>query len=222
MTVSGSPGAHRTDWTVLIPVKSLARAKSRLALPPAIRSEVALAFALDTATAAAEAGAVHLVTDDPRVAGAGRDLGLSVIPDGPLPGLNAAIRFAAARFHGPVAVLTGDLPALRGTELAAALHLAARRPAAFVADTAGTGTVLLTGGASLPRPRFGTASAARHREGATELTGDWPGLRRDVDELADLDDAARIGLGRHTTAALAAVGTRSLAGRHEEAGPASA
>ena len=200
----------RLRWSVLLPVKVLAQAKSRLAdLAGPRRGELALALACDTVTAVlgceAAARAV-VITDDLVAAGALRGLGALVIPDEPRAGLNAALRhgaaFAAARWPGcGTAALSADLPALRPAELARALTGAAAWPTAFVADAAGDGTTLYTAapGAAF-RPAFGLASRARHAAGgAAELElGDTPGLRRDVDTPADLRGAAALGLGSHT------------------------
>ena len=197
-------------WSVLLPVKVLAQAKSRLAeLAGPRRGELALALACDTVTAVlgceAAARAV-VITDDPVAAATLTHLGALVIPDQPRDGLNAALRhgaaFAAARWPGcGTAALSADLPALRPAELARALDAAAAWPTAFVADAAGDGTTLYTAapGAAF-RPAFGLASRARHAAGgAAELEpGDVPGLRRDVDTPADLRDAAALGLGPHT------------------------
>jgi 2-phospho-L-lactate/phosphoenolpyruvate guanylyltransferase len=200
----------RLRWSVLLPVKVLARAKSRLAdLAGPRRGELALALACDTVTAVlgCEAAArVVVITDDPVAAAALRELGALVIPDEPRDGLNAALRhgaaFAAARWPGcGTAALSADLPALRPAELARALNAAAAWPTAFVADAAGDGTTLYTAapGAAF-RPAFGPASRARHAAGgAAELEpGDIPGLRRDVDTPADLRGAAALGLGPRT------------------------
>ena len=42
--------------------------------------------------------------------------------------------------------------------------------------------------------------------GALALSGDWPGLRRDVDTGDDLCAAAELGLGVHTYSVLAPTG----------------
>ena len=197
-------------WSVLLPVKVLAQAKSRLAdLAGPRRGELALALACDTVTAVLgcrQAARAVVITDDRVAAAALRELGALVIPDEPRDGLNAALRhgaaFGAARWPGcGTAALSADLPALRPAELARALNAAAAWPTAFVADAAGDGTTLYTAapGAAF-RPAFGLASRARHAAGgATELElEDIPGLRRDVDTPADLRDAAALGLGPHT------------------------
>jgi 2-phospho-L-lactate guanylyltransferase len=76
-----------------------------------------------------------------------------------------------------------------------------------VADAGGTGTTLLTAVGVALDPRFGRGSAAAHRAGgARELTGPWPGLRRDVDTAEDLRAAALLGLGSRTARLL---GTRA-------------
>ena len=200
----------RFGWSVLLPVKVLAQAKSRLAeLAGPRRGELALALACDTVSAVlrtAQAARVVVITDDQVAATALRELGALVIPDEPRDGLNAALRhgaaFAAARWPGcGTAALSADLPALRPAELMRALHAAAAWPTAFVADAAGDGTTLYTAapGAAF-RPGFGLASRARHAaDGAAELElADIPGLRRDVDTPADLRGAAALGLGLHT------------------------
>jgi 2-phospho-L-lactate guanylyltransferase len=54
------------------------------------------------------------------------------------------------------------------------------------------------------RPRFGAGSALRHRAaGAHPLSGNWPGLRRDVDTEQDLREAVDLGVGAHTCELLA-------------------
>ena len=137
----------RFSWTVLLPVKVLARAKSRLAvLAGDRRRELALALAADTVTAVLACPAVArvvVVTSDPVAGPLLAALGAVVVPDEPAgldgpqdPGddglqdlLNAALRHGAAvasrRWPGTgLAALTADLPALRPAELATALHAA--------------------------------------------------------------------------------------------------
>ncbi len=197
-------------WSVLMPVKVLSEAKSRLAaLAGPRRGELALAVACDTVTAVMrtdQAARAIVITDDPVAASALRELGAQVIPDEPRDGLNAALRHGAAiAAHSwpasGTAALSADLPALRPAELARALSAAARWPNAFVADAPGDGTTLYTAAPGVAfRPAFGLASRARHAAGGAaelELT-DIPGLRRDVDTPADLRGAAELGLGTRT------------------------
>ena len=199
-------------WSVVIPVKVLAQAKSRLGLLGGERrAGLALAMAADTVTAVLECSVVArviVITDD-EVAGAVlAKLGAMVIPDEPAAGLNAALRhgFAHVRAHWPasgVAALSADLPALRAADLTAVLTAAARTaaPTAFVADAPGDGTTLYAArpGAAFA-PAFGLASRARHAAGgAAELdVAGIDGLRRDVDTPEDLRAAAALGLGPNT------------------------
>ncbi|MDM4722918.1 2-phospho-L-lactate guanylyltransferase [Micromonospora sp. WMMA1363] len=198
-------------WTVVVPVKRLSIAKSRLrgALPGVPHESLALALAADTVHAVRtcpEVAEVLVVTDDPRVAAEAGGAGARTLPDTPAAGLNAAFRHgAAAAGGGWVAGLTADLPALRPAELAAALRAVRAGPTGarrYLADAPGSGTVLLAAPPGVPLdPRFGGESAAAHTaSGALPLTGDWPSLRRDVDTAHDLTAAARLGLGPHTAA----------------------
>ena len=203
-------------WSVVIPVKVLARAKSRLAeLTDHDRRALALAMAVDTVAATVACplvGAVLVVTDDQAVAGQVRSLGAQVIPDSQAADLNRALlagaEHAAACWPGNGrAALLADLPALSAGELAVALAAASSVTQAFVADAAGTGTTLyaVRPGGSFS-PRFGPHSRARHRQaGVAELDlADIAGLRQDVDTLADLRSAAAIGLGDRSAALLLA------------------
>jgi 2-phospho-L-lactate guanylyltransferase len=210
-------------WSLVIPVKRLSAAKSRLApLPTARRADLALAFVHDCVTAALaapEVGQVVVATADAAaaasLAGLGAHIALeppgaaaveAVAADGAQTRLNAAISFAAGlslreRPELRVGALTGDLPSLRSRELSAVLHLADTIGGrSFVPDAAGTGTTLLLGAADgALDPRFGSDSRARHaRGGAAELLGVGRTVRQDVDTLADLEAALRLGVGAHT------------------------
>jgi 2-phospho-L-lactate guanylyltransferase len=199
-------------WSVVIPVKVLAQAKSRLAeLTDADRRALALAMAVDTVAAAVACrlvGAVVVVTDDDHVAREVRSLGAQVIADSPGTGLNQALiagaEHAASRWPAcGRAALLADLPALSASELAVALSAASRIPQSFVADAAGTGTTLYTAGPGTAFcPRFGPGSRLLHQSaGASELDlAGVAGLRQDVDTVADLRSAAAIGLGRRSAA----------------------
>lgn len=201
------------SWTVVVPVKHLTVAKSRLrgAVHGVRHERLALALALDTVDAALACGPVRevvVVTGDPEATAELRRLGARVTPEPAGGGLNPAFRLGATRAAaGWVAALTADLPAMRPADLATALRLAAAGPGGarhFVADAPGTGTVLLTAAPGAPLdPRFGPASARAHAaSGAYPLAGDWPALRRDVDTPDDLADATALGLGQHTAALL--------------------
>jgi 2-phospho-L-lactate guanylyltransferase len=219
------------SWSLVIPVKVLAQAKSRLAgLTGTARSELALAMAADTiaaAAAAASVAAVLVVTDDPVVTDIAAGLGALVLPDRPAAGLNDALAYGAAHAQAQWpergrAGLAGDLPAAQPDELTAALAAAARLGAAFVPDADGTGTVLYAAAAGVDfRPQFGPGSRDQHlATGAAEIglaeiaatagidaTAErvsLAGLRRDVDTVGDLRRAAELGLGERTRALLLA------------------
>ena len=207
----GAVAGVTTEWVVIVPVKRLDRAKTRLSARPAPqRRALALAFALDTVRAAigcADVVGVVVVTDDEEVRAAVSALGASWVPDEPDSGLNAALTHGTdvVRRTSPdawVAVLAADLPALRSEELARALAAARLVDRGFLADAGGTGTTLLTArpGVALDA-RFGPRSRAAHAAtGAVALEpGPVPGLRRDVDTEVDLWDAGRLGLGRSTS-----------------------
>lgn len=199
-------------WSIVVPVKVLARAKSRLApLGSAGRAELALAMAVDTVTAALacpEASAVVVVTDDALAAGELTAAGAVVVADEPADGLNAALAHGAAwvrarRPRSGVVALSADLPALRPADVGAALRAAAAWPQAFVPDAQGAGTTMYAAtSAAAFRPAFGVDSRRRHADGgAVELVlPGAAGLRRDVDTLPDLRAAARLGLGPRTGA----------------------
>lgn len=202
----------RFTWTVVMPVKVLGQAKSRLAvLAGPRRPALALALASDTVAAVVECpevARVLVVTSDTVAAAALSELGARVEPDEPARGLNEALVHGAALAGrrwpgGGIAALAADLPALRPGELGAALTAASGAAASFVADAARVGTTMYAvapGGAFTPR--FGGGSRARHAlTGARELALDGtPGLRRDVDTPDDLRAALALGAGARTTA----------------------
>lgn len=214
--------AQTRDVAVLIAVKQLGSAKTRLApvFAPGLREAVVLAMLTDTVAAAAqvpEVATIHVVTADEDAAAAARTAGARVIPDRTPRGhpdpLNHALRTAAAGLTAAGAAnlvaLQGDLPALRPPELAAAVAAAGRHRRSFVADRHGTGTAALFAFGVALDPMLGPDSAARHRHsGAVELTPGWPGLRCDIDTAEDLQAARLLGLGAATV--------RILAGAHPE------
>ena len=207
-------------WALVIPVKRLSVAKSRLAgYAGPRRAELALAFAADTLAAAAACDTVRgvvVVTDEDSVTELARSMGCLAAPDLPGAGLNAALAHGAAvaARQWPdtgVAALSGDLPALRPRELRLALqaaHEGALHRSAFVADTSGDGTTMLAAtSAGAFEPQFGPGSAAAHRlSGGVELSQlNIPSLRRDVDTESDLGEAITLGVGPNTRRVLEAM-----------------
>jgi 2-phospho-L-lactate guanylyltransferase len=197
-----------TRYVALVPVKPPALGKSRLVgLADDARRQLAAAFALDTVAAcvASELVAEVLVaTDDASFSVELARLGAVTIPDGVAMDLNGTLRQSAAEARRrwpdlvPVA-LTADLPAVRATDLDEALGAVRPGEAAYVADAQGLGTTLYTAGHDAFDPRFGPGSALAHdATGARAITAPLPRLRRDVDDLEDLDDALALGVGPRT------------------------
>ena len=159
-------------WSLVVPVKLLARAKSRLAaLAGPARPALALAVAADTVRAALDCPRVRhviVVTDDELAAKELGQLGAVVVGDEPDAGLNPALEYGAGEAvasdpRSGVGALSADLPALRAAELDRALRHAARWPQAIVPDASGLGTTLYTARPGVPfRPRFGPGSRRRH------------------------------------------------------------
>ena len=203
------------QWWIVVPVKDTARGKSRITAAPAVRARLARSLAADTIEAAVAAAGVRAVlavvdtaTDTALATAAGAGA-LPVPTDGP--GLAAAVEagLTAAPEGAPVAVLLGDLPAARPSDIAEVLAAVRPGEAVFVADAAGTGTTLVAARDRRLRPLFGPGSAQAHRRaGFRDLaaTDEIPaGLRHDVDTAADLAVVAALPppIGRATGALLA-------------------
>jgi 2-phospho-L-lactate guanylyltransferase len=202
-------GTWGDGWGIVVPVKRLDLAKTRLAAyGDEHRRALALAFAADVVVAASEVGRVLVVTDDPEAGPVLAALGARVVPDDPDAGLNPALEHGAEllREEHPdlgVATLSADLPALLAPDLLAVL---ARVPAGgrgFVVDLVGTGTTLLAAAPGVRlSPSYGPGSRQRHlASGAQELIAS-ESVRRDVDTPEDLEHAVELGVGPHTLAAL--------------------
>ena len=202
-------------WGVVVPVKHLDVAKSRLAAyGEGARRDLALAFAADVVRAALDCPVVRevlVVTDDEQAAAALAAMGARVARDDPDAGLNPALAHGADLLRAGdaglgVVTVSADLPALNPQDLAAALGAVPAGGRAFVADSAGSGTTLLAACAPAALlPSYGAGSSARHRaSGALELPG-TPALRRDVDTPADLREAVALGVGARTAAVAAAL-----------------
>jgi len=189
---------------VLIPLKRLDMAKSRLApaLAAAERGRLmgALVARVARAALAADAGRVHLVSSDPDAAAIAERLGVGCLTDGGLP-WNRGLVLARARL-GPgaaaVLYLAGDLPLLAAADVVAMVEAGA--PASAVVGRAhdgGTNALWVSPAAAL-EPAFGVrASASVHAARAVEhglqvTVVDRPGIAHDVDTPADLALARRL------------------------------
>lgn len=203
MSTAGRGGLTADGWTIVVPVKVLDRAKSRLmpALNADGRRALVVAMAVDVLRACRETAGVacvRVVSADPRVeelaSGAGAEFVDEPADTDRLHGdpLNLALDSALADVTGPVGVVAADLPELRPEHLARILDIAGRHPHATVTDHRGAGTTMaFWTGAPGPRVcRFGIDSAARFRvEGDAvpiAAVGDLTAAARDVDVPEDL------------------------------------
>ena len=201
-----------TNWTAIVPIRSLTEGKTRLAGYPGA-SVLTEAFAKDVIAACMacpEIDNVALVSPDPRVVELASASGCNGIAesDSDPDGINDAI--AHARRELPdvrsIVAILGDLPCIDGSSLSAILTAAGEHETSFVSDTAGTGTTIWCTSDPSARSHFGHHSRAEHRAaGAIELgleqtSLEWARARRDVDTDIDLWDAARLGLGPATRA----------------------
>jgi 2-phospho-L-lactate guanylyltransferase len=182
----------RFSWTVLLPVKVLARAKSRLAvLAGDRRGELALALASDTVAAVLacpEVARVVVVTSDPEAGPLLAALGAIVVPDEPAD-RSASLGNAGLGNAGLGNTSLGNTGTLRDTGTAGVLgdlgvqdllNAALRHGAAVAARRwPGTGLAALT--ADLPAVRPAELAAALRAAGAA------PGL------AAFVPDAAGVG-----------------------------
>lgn len=199
-------------WSLIVPVKRLESAKTRLAVDIEARADLAVAMAYDTVCAALscdEVAEVVVVTDDVRAHQALAEIGARIVPDTPDAGLNAALEFGATNARSDrLATVSSDLPALRSSELATVLTGAAAHQQSVVADLPGSGTTIYAV-TDLRRfaPRFGPESFAAHRHGgAVDITSvAGPSVRQDVDTIEALRDAVSLGIGPATEKALASL-----------------
>ncbi len=207
----------RPSFVALVPVKPPAVGKSRMrGVTDDERSRLATGFALDVVSACLATPSVAqvlAVTDDAGFAAVLERAGCAVVPDGVTGDLNESLRLAALEAGRrwpdlvPVAVCA-DLPALVPGDLADALAAwpGPEGPAGFVADADGVGTTLYVAGTAGFTPGFGPGSRRAHlAAGARELRGALATLRRDVDDLASLQAARRLGLGPRTAAIVTTV-----------------
>ena len=184
---------------IVIPVKPLAQAKSRLGtmLSAADRAVVVRGLLERALAAARPVAPVSVVTADALVTAWARAAGAEVIDEAEVLGLNAAARLgvdqAGLGGETTVMVLAADLPDVSAQALGAMAEQA--RPAALViapSRDGGTNALIVA-----PRADFqfayGTGSFLRHRLeaerlGMTVLRHESRGLSVDIDWPCDLAD----------------------------------
>ena len=180
---------------VVVPVKSLERAKGRLAavLEPLERAALTLAMLEDVLDAclAVPGWQTWVVSPDEAVLEVSARRRARPIPEED-PGLLAAIRQVEEEAAGAdvLAVVLGDLPLLTAPALELALHTLS--PVVAVPSDSDRGTnVLLRRPPSVIPARFGTDSYRKHRE-AAEVLGvpfssvEAPEMGFDLDRPADI------------------------------------
>jgi 2-phospho-L-lactate/phosphoenolpyruvate guanylyltransferase len=197
-----------------VPVKSLSRAKSRLAplLSPFERAALTLAMYEDVldATLGLAGWETWVVSPDEAVLEVAARRGAEPVAEA-RPPLAAAIRqveeVAAASGAGTLAVLLADVPGVTPAALGEAL--ATLGPVVLAPSEAGGGTNLLVRRPPRVMPaRFGTESFAKHlsgarRRGLPAAVSRRPELTFDVDTPDDLAALLRNPAGPRTRAACA-------------------
>ena len=175
-----------------MPVKSLGRAKSRLApvLTPLERAALTLAMLEDVldATLAVPGWESWVLSPDEAVLEIAARRGARPVVE-ERPPLSAAVRQAEEEAEGrgadALAIVPADLPLLSAAALADAVHTLGPVVVAPSADGGGTNLLLRRPPRAMPA-RFGRDSFRKHREGARarELpvsVVEWPELTFDVD-----------------------------------------
>ena len=194
----------RPMWQIVVPLKGVDHAKSRLALPADLRRQMVEAMAADTIEAISGSRTVQSISILTRSTASmtiPSDAALVAEPSS-TSSLNGALAWFGrerARPEHPIAVVMADLPALRTETVTSLLAMAGDHGLAMVADAAGTGTTILA--AADPdhlQPHFGPTSAAAHQAaGAVQLRAPAD-ARCDVDTVSDLLPVRRLGLGART------------------------
>jgi 2-phospho-L-lactate guanylyltransferase len=193
----------------LVPIRTFAEAKTRLALPQAQRARVAEALAMRTLMVLRSAVTVDdvlVVSNDSHVHELAHRFGCRRVREtGAERGLNAAVQDATRAAHSwfpasATLAMVADLPALSAAAVDRAVQsFCVRGRPAFVADRDGTGTttVFRPAGDSR-RTHFGSRSAHRHQKAGYELAPhvEWA-LTADLDLREDLDHPATPALLRH-------------------------
>lgn len=190
--------------SVLIPVKSLSRAKSRLSgLLDQPKRKAFMIFMLRHVLGAVRAAGsdirAFIVTPDPASLEEIRFLVADVIREDE-PGQNEALTFAAQRLspHQPLLTLSADLPLISPADITRLLSLVRVYDAILIPAKAQTGT----NGIFLRKPLvvpyfFGHNSLQSFSETATEIGLNWtnyrsPGTEMDIDTVEDFTELVSI------------------------------
>jgi 2-phospho-L-lactate guanylyltransferase len=185
------------NWTALVPLKTAAMRKSRLAARLGPDARIALSRALlgrllDVLRAVPRVTSIVLVADE-----AGHSPAVRWIEDEGR-GLNAELEAARDTLGtGPLLVIHADLPLLGAQDVEVLLEAAEKAGSAIAPDRHGRGTnALALTGATNVAFRFGADSLADHCAQAGEgAIIRRPGLALDCDTPDDLDLAIAGGFG---------------------------
>ena len=196
--VAAEEARGRDQPCVIVPVKALEVAKSRLAaaVAPDARAALVLAMLGDVLAAVrqAHAGLLLVVTPDARYGALAGEFGAALLADDGS-GYNAAVRLALASLEagaaGAAVVIPADQARAQAAELRTALDAVAAAEVVLVPSLDG-GTGLL--GLRPPdaiAPAYGPGSATAHREAAGRAGRELaelalPSLERDVDTVEEL------------------------------------
>jgi len=190
---------------ILIPVKSLATAKQRLAsvLDQPTRTELAQAMLLDvleTLHAWKNRPPVSIVTSDPFAVELARRFQFQLIPDhanrSQTDAIEMATRLCASQKVDNTLVIPGDIPLINASELEQILQAAPDEGSVLVpaADGRGTNAAFRRPAALFPL-RFGNDSFKPHLTAARVtqkpcVVLSLPGIALDIDNPADLQQLA--------------------------------
>lgn len=189
-------------WAI-VPVKTLANAKQRLAgvLPAEARRRLMLAMLDDVLATLRQVEALQtvlVVTPEAEVADIALSHGARVLREARSTGHSAAAiaGFAEARTNGAIRAVSipADAPFITAEELCTLLATDGKHTLTFVPSRDGDGTnAILVSPPDAFAPSFGFGSFARHRAqaaaaGIAYRTLELPGLGLDIDEPRDLRD----------------------------------
>jgi 2-phospho-L-lactate guanylyltransferase len=206
--------------TLILPVKRLADAKTRLApllSRPARRELMEALVTQNLETLAGVPGTeLCVATSDPRAADLARAHGAGVLDDGGRP-WNEGLALAISQLAGAdtVAIVAGDLPLLEAADVVALLEAAPARGVAIGRARDGGTNALCLRPPDLFVPSFGAPrSSAVHAglaaaAGAPAVIVDRLGLALDLDTPDDVEAALAAGLNGHVSELLRTYRNRS-------------
>jgi 2-phospho-L-lactate/phosphoenolpyruvate guanylyltransferase len=187
------------EASTVIPVKILAKSKSRLAgiLSDGERAELSFAMFQDMLKIlldVQDATTITIVTDDPSVAQRSLSAGVRVVPECGV-GVNAALDHLAGRLtrNGitSLLILSADLPTVTRLDIDTLVRRRVAAVAIVPALADGGTNALLSSPPNAIAFQFGDESAANHLAAArlSRVTAQQmliPNLQRDIDRLEDL------------------------------------